>query len=478
MADQDDDRLRERVDQLEDVTKQQNETIRKLLPDRRDALKIGGSAIAGGLAVGGLTGSASGQTSSAGQVGTPEEPNDMFAWDLDVANQVVTDLDMAGNAIANAGSLSTGATTINGGQPQGFQDGRIVIQSPGSGLNDSIAPADYTNPLNEAITQAPTDSVIYLPPEGVSQPDDVIYNTPGVAIRGPGNTRSPDETANCVVEITNPTNAGLLVQANMSRVEWGGFALKGPGDGASTPPAINVDGAGGGQINSCEIHPLIVRQWGGPVLDAGGSSDKEFANVWHQIVAFNVDAGGSSAMMKHGASPPSVFTSVQLYPSATHSGSNSTSIRNNNGSAIYDYLGVGNATGQVLNSDGDNSEFVIRHCRYEATSQQSAPFSLFSLNDKGMDRIESVALNEGATTEVVFISGTAPMNKYIGPMHSRTGGITVSGDYVRVNADTGDVSGSGDAPIQTALTSGQVNNSTGATLTQPVAALGDLSLVS
>lgn len=79
----------ERIDRLEAVIAKQNETIRKLLPDRRDVLKAGGGAAVGGLAAFGLSGGASGQDGAAGSQGTEDEPNDVWAWNLDVANELV-----------------------------------------------------------------------------------------------------------------------------------------------------------------------------------------------------------------------------------------------------------------------------------------------------------------------------------------------------------------------------------------------------
>ena len=46
---------------------------------------------------------------AAGQQGTASSPNDMFAYDLNVANSVTSSLPMNGNDIENAGSVSTEA---------------------------------------------------------------------------------------------------------------------------------------------------------------------------------------------------------------------------------------------------------------------------------------------------------------------------------------------------------------------------------
>jgi hypothetical protein len=81
--------LEERVDQLES-------TIAKMLPGRRDALKLGGAALVGGAA---MSGSASAGTQQAGTIGTAAEPVDVQSEDISNADTVTTqDLVVNGTA--------------------------------------------------------------------------------------------------------------------------------------------------------------------------------------------------------------------------------------------------------------------------------------------------------------------------------------------------------------------------------------------
>jgi len=80
--------LEDRVDQLES-------TISKMLPGRRDALKLGGAALLGGAA---MSGTASAGTSSTGTIGTANDPVDVVLEDatgVDTINgdNIVTVLD-------------------------------------------------------------------------------------------------------------------------------------------------------------------------------------------------------------------------------------------------------------------------------------------------------------------------------------------------------------------------------------------------
>jgi hypothetical protein len=73
--------LEDRVDQLES-------TISKMLPSRRDALKLGGAALVGGAA---MSGSASAGTQQAGTIGTANDPVDVESEDINNADTVTTD---------------------------------------------------------------------------------------------------------------------------------------------------------------------------------------------------------------------------------------------------------------------------------------------------------------------------------------------------------------------------------------------------
>jgi hypothetical protein len=80
--------LEDRIDDLE-------QTIAKMLPGRRDALKLGGAALLGGAA---MSGTASAGTSSTGTIGTANDPVDVVLEDatgVDTINgdNIVTVLD-------------------------------------------------------------------------------------------------------------------------------------------------------------------------------------------------------------------------------------------------------------------------------------------------------------------------------------------------------------------------------------------------
>jgi len=87
---------------LEDRVEQLESTISKMLPGRRDALKLGGAALVGGAA---MSGSASAGTQQAGTIGTAAEPVDVNAEDIDAVS-VNTDNLSADNVVLSQDTIS------------------------------------------------------------------------------------------------------------------------------------------------------------------------------------------------------------------------------------------------------------------------------------------------------------------------------------------------------------------------------------
>jgi len=111
-------RLEDRIDQLEAVTK-------KMMPSRRDALKLGGAAAIGAAA---MSGSASAGSSQVGTIGDPSNLVDIEAEDIDVSD-----------------TLTTQDIVVNGTATGPFGGGGIVLESGDSITVETIqSSADTT----------------------------------------------------------------------------------------------------------------------------------------------------------------------------------------------------------------------------------------------------------------------------------------------------------------------------------------------
>jgi len=76
------------VEQLENRIETLEATIEKMMPSRRDALKMGGAALAGGSL---MAGTASAGTNQVGTIGTASQPVDLESEDINNADTVTTE---------------------------------------------------------------------------------------------------------------------------------------------------------------------------------------------------------------------------------------------------------------------------------------------------------------------------------------------------------------------------------------------------
>jgi len=116
--------LENRIDELE-------ETIQKMMPSRRDALKMGGAALVGGAA---MSGTASAGTNQVGTIGSASQPVDLESEDINNADTITTqDIDVSqnvngadtsaasnGEALTSDGSGGLAFATVGGGIPANF----------------------------------------------------------------------------------------------------------------------------------------------------------------------------------------------------------------------------------------------------------------------------------------------------------------------------------------------------------------------
>jgi len=133
--------LENRIDKLE-------ATIEKMLPGRRDALKMGGAALVGGAAI---SGTASAGTNQVGTIGSASQPVDLESEDINNADTVTTqNLVVNGTATGPFGSDLQGCRVFLSSDqtlPQNSRD-KIVFDSVvyDDGDNFDTSTHDFTCP--------------------------------------------------------------------------------------------------------------------------------------------------------------------------------------------------------------------------------------------------------------------------------------------------------------------------------------------
>jgi hypothetical protein len=167
-------------------------------------------------------------------VGTPESPVNVDAWDLDVANEVVTDLDLGENEL-RSGSVNTVDLSIKQASVGAALSGYVVPVGRGVGVSDAVDPSNTTTPVSDA-AQILRDSpgpgwsgYIILPPDGVDNDAKVTCDGFGGFVC-PGPRATEIRFANDTIGI-DWTGAGkTFIQ--------GGLRLVGPGWDSGTQPAM------------------------------------------------------------------------------------------------------------------------------------------------------------------------------------------------------------------------------------------------
>jgi len=119
--------LHERVQQLES-------TVAKMMPSRRDALKLGAAGIAGAAGLSAASQSADAATGSAGQIGDPNNRPDLFADEVDA--NTVTGL-FSGAYSDETANRSRNKTFTNSGSPL-FVSVGFTSQSSGASIDENI----------------------------------------------------------------------------------------------------------------------------------------------------------------------------------------------------------------------------------------------------------------------------------------------------------------------------------------------------
>jgi len=116
-----------KVEQLENRIDTLESTIEKMMPSRRDALKMGGAALAGGSL---MSGTASAGTNQVGTIGSASQPVDLESEDINNADTITTDT-LDSTTVDNSGTVTTQDLVVNGTATGPFGGGGGIVLEAG-----------------------------------------------------------------------------------------------------------------------------------------------------------------------------------------------------------------------------------------------------------------------------------------------------------------------------------------------------------
>jgi hypothetical protein len=196
----------------------------------------------------------------------------MFAWDLDVANQVVTDLPMGGNDIRDAGAVSVDELhNADSFQSITYQNGEFKKQ--------------FHSSLDAALSEQQTagNGWVLVPPGTHSYSNGIVLDSRGMAVVSPGSIEST------TLEYTGSGNA---FEATTNQVRGAGFTLD------LTNAGSNAKGA---FIQGVQSSQFALRIYNAPTYGMHLNGSPTNGGVYHNhFPILRINSSGEDGMLIDG----------------------------------------------------------------------------------------------------------------------------------------------------------------------------------
>jgi hypothetical protein len=405
--------------------------------------------------------------------------------DLTVQNQLAGDLDGGGNSLSNVGAVETGNLTskINSQAYQSVIDGLITVQGPGLGVSDAVDPTATPTPVQDAIDKVATAGggrVIYPPTDTLAgseiiqdtgpilhedEVDHVFLSETTIEITGDGNdgwvfdnsrNSATPSTLNIIsVDIigrvavrhqngpTGNTGDGLIFESSLQNSKWTGF--------------VNIrDFHGYGFYDNSSTYQTVIDG-----LHLANNNPRDSAQNYEAYFA----AGGAPYKIN--------YLRIGPYDDG------STYVRGVRFDAGADphigELNIGGPVGRAVNVAGAGADGVmIDRINYETNEDYGSVIIAVDRSQEDTQIGHITLYNPPMSIDSVYNVGGIAQGHYGTVTVKSSATIT---NHIQVAQDTVAPPNGGSSGITYAGDSSEVNNGTGGTLTEPIACLGDLTLV-
>lgn len=350
------------------------------------------------------------------------------------------------------------------------------------GIVDAVDPSGSSTPVQDAINLLPDGGgEIIIPPGGVTN-SGTISVTHNVSIRGfgPGHQDPPVSEIHVDVEDADCIRLAASSSGSRNNAQYNtldGFILRGPGQASSSGIGIHAPNG----VNHLHIGHLDVVELGNQILNIQGGNEYHIDNLTcHGI---EPQASGASEVMEFAGNSAGVTIGlIAGYPRGNQTDSSIDRFCHiAGGSFNIQHMNIGGACRRALETD-DLTCVNVGTVRHEPTalegdlSTTESALSAVTHNGAGVCRIGAVMnVDIGEVTHDAIYVASAP-----------SGGSGTSGNYFGPVRAAGAINNA-IVDVQTDATqqknvywgaSADVNNSSGATLSNPWACLADLTTVS
>lgn len=376
-------------------------------------------------------------------------------------------------------------------------DGMVVPVAPGLGAKDAIDPSTTSTPVQDAVNRvdeansAGTDLVgggaVLLPPEPITEGDTIQWKN-AVSLYGWGIQSS-------IIDFTKTGKDADLVRINdagrgsnnsVQGIVFGGGGvwLRGPGRDETTGVGIRIGSEqNGGNLSRSLIGQINISDVRNSLITTGDSPGEGAMTGVHidLIRGGGFDAGDAPAAFDFRFGPGFGVSANRLvaYPLADQSEKNTTGVVIGGGSTTnISYLNFGGAMAETLVTKRPLGSVTVHEINRETPIQKGTPETAVRVQGQKPTRVNHLNLRVAPVQYAYTIEDDTdddirPGRHYFGQVNAepfRPNGGYLQENYVNVKSDTG-------ASCVYEGTSDEVTNSTGGSLSNPVACLGDLTTV-
>lgn len=375
-------------------------------------------------------------------------------------------------------------------------DGMVVPVAPGLGAKDAIDPSTTSTPVQDAVNRvdeansAGTDLVgggaVLLPPEPITEEDTIQWKN-AVSLYGWGIQSS-------IIDFTKTGKNADLVRINdagrgsnnsVQGIVFGGGGvwLRGPGRDKTTGVGIRIGSEqNGGNLSRSLIGQINISDVQNSLITTGDSPGEGAMTGVHidLIRGGGFDAGDAPAAFDFRFGPGFGVSANRLvaYPRADQSGKNTTGVVIGGGSTTnISYLNFGGAMAETLVTKRPLGSVTVHEINRETPIQKGTPETAVRVQGQKPTRVNHLNLRVAPVRYAYTIEDADDNNRlgrhYFGQVNAepfRPNGGYLQENYVNVKSDIG-------ASCVYEGTSDEVTNSTGGSLSNPVACLGDLTTV-
>jgi hypothetical protein len=398
-------------------------------------------------------------------------------------NENLDNLTLGSITDKSSGSTYDIDALAGGGTMTDLANGNVVAVTNGS--RTAVDPSGTSTPIQDAlnICQSNSGGKVFLPPTSIDEGGTISMKSETMLLGF-----SVESTT---INITPTGVPGIEFNSANNGSEWvrnatiDGFTLNGPGDGATTGPAIVHNG---GSTENMHLGKVMVKNWHNAAYRVEGGN-YPFQCRHDQFIIYSTDAGdttnvGSSfsggALIEYNAwaaGPANWWGTINAYPTTTSSGVASRILYMRAGSFHIENMNLGGSSGEVAAISTD-ADCIINRVNYEPGSNPSAETSLVTFcGNTGFHRLGSLRVTAGnAVCDYAVTVKSGDQAYDIGKVYiggAEADGGTINNNIVQIASN---VSAQSHEVVYEGLSSNVTDNS-GATLSPGVSCLGDQTLV-